>query len=74
MASLHEFTEIPLLDRHCGTIPLVPLNLIADTDLCSPMVISTSDLHQEQVQRAVAALRAGHTRPLPDDPRQTKLF
>ena len=39
-----------------------------------PMVISTSDLHQEQVQRAVAALRAGHTRPLPDDPRQTKLF
>ena len=39
-----------------------------------PMVISTSDLHQEQVQRAVSALRAGHTRPLPDDPRQTKLF
>ena len=39
-----------------------------------PMVISTSDLHHEQVQRAVAALRAGHSRPLPDDPRQTKLF
>ena len=39
-----------------------------------PMVISTSDLHLEQVQRALSALRAGHTRPLPDDPRQTKLF
>jgi DNA invertase Pin-like site-specific DNA recombinase len=39
-----------------------------------PMVISASDLRLEQVQRAVSALRAGHTRPLPDDPRQTKLF
>jgi DNA invertase Pin-like site-specific DNA recombinase len=39
-----------------------------------PMVISTSHLHDKQVQRAVAALRAGHARPLPDDPRQTKLF
>ena len=39
-----------------------------------PMVISTSDLQYEQVQRAVSALRAGHTRPLPDDPRQTKFF
>jgi DNA invertase Pin-like site-specific DNA recombinase len=39
-----------------------------------PMVILNSDLHHEQVQRAVSALRAGHTRPLPDDPRQTKLF
>ena len=39
-----------------------------------PMVISASDLHHEQVQRAVSALRAGLTRPLPDDPRQTKLF
>jgi DNA invertase Pin-like site-specific DNA recombinase len=39
-----------------------------------PMVISTSDLHGEELQRAVLALRAGHTRPLPDDPRQTKLF
>ena len=39
-----------------------------------PMVISASDLHLEQVQRAVSALRAGHTHPLPDDPRQTKLF
>ena len=39
-----------------------------------PMVISTSDLHKEELQRAVSALRAGHTRPLPDDPRQIKLF
>jgi len=39
-----------------------------------PMVISTSDLHREELQRAVSALRAGRTRPLPDDPRQTKLF
>jgi DNA invertase Pin-like site-specific DNA recombinase len=39
-----------------------------------PMVISTSDLHHEPVRRAVSALRAGHARPLPDDPRQTKLF
>ena len=33
-----------------------------------------SDLHQEQVQRVVSALRAGQRRPLPDDPRQAKLF
>ncbi len=39
-----------------------------------PMVILNSDLHHEQVQRAVSALRAGQTRPLPDDPRQAKLF
>jgi hypothetical protein len=39
-----------------------------------PMVISTSDLRDEEVQRAVLALKSGHTRPLPDDPRQTKLF
>jgi len=39
-----------------------------------PMVISTSELQQEEVQRAVLALKSGHTRPLPDDPRQTKLF
>jgi hypothetical protein len=39
-----------------------------------PMVISTSDLYGEELQRAVAALRAGHTRPLTDDPRQMKLF
>lgn len=39
-----------------------------------PMVISTSDLYKEELDRAVLALRAGHTRPLPDDPRQIKLF
>jgi DNA invertase Pin-like site-specific DNA recombinase len=39
-----------------------------------PMVISTLDLSAEQVQRAVSALKAGHTRPLPEDPRQIKLF
>jgi DNA invertase Pin-like site-specific DNA recombinase len=39
-----------------------------------PMVISTSDLNKEDLQRAVLALKAGHTRPLPDDPRQIKLF
>jgi len=39
-----------------------------------PMVISTSDLNNEELRRAVLALRAGHPRPLPDDPRQAKLF
>jgi DNA invertase Pin-like site-specific DNA recombinase len=39
-----------------------------------PMVISTSDLNKEELQRAVLALKAGHARPLPDDPRQLKLF
>jgi DNA invertase Pin-like site-specific DNA recombinase len=39
-----------------------------------PMVISASDLDHEDVQRAVATLKSGQTRPLPDDPRQTKLF
>ena len=39
-----------------------------------PMVISTLDLNKEEVQRAVLALRAGHARPLPDDPRQARLF
>jgi DNA invertase Pin-like site-specific DNA recombinase len=39
-----------------------------------PMVISTLDLNKEELQRAVSALRAGHARPLPDDPRQAKLF
>ena len=39
-----------------------------------PMVISKSDLHHEQVQRAVSALRTGQRRPLPDDPRQARLF
>jgi DNA invertase Pin-like site-specific DNA recombinase len=39
-----------------------------------PMVISASDLRHEDVQRAVLALKSGHTRPLPDDPRQTRFF
>jgi DNA invertase Pin-like site-specific DNA recombinase len=39
-----------------------------------PMVISKSDLHHEQVQRAVSAMRTGQTRPLPDDPHQARLF
>jgi DNA invertase Pin-like site-specific DNA recombinase len=39
-----------------------------------PMVICTSDLHNEELLRAVSALRAGHRRPLPEDPRQAKLF
>ena len=39
-----------------------------------PMVILNSDLNKEELQRAVLALRAGHSRPLPDDPRQMKLF
>jgi DNA invertase Pin-like site-specific DNA recombinase len=39
-----------------------------------PMVISTSDLNKEELQRAVLALQTGHPRPLPDDPRQTRLF
>jgi hypothetical protein len=39
-----------------------------------PMVILNSDLRHEAVQRAVLALRAGQARPLPDNPRQAKLF
>jgi DNA invertase Pin-like site-specific DNA recombinase len=39
-----------------------------------PMVISTSNLEHEGVQRAVLALKSGRTRPLPDDPRQTRFF
>jgi hypothetical protein len=39
-----------------------------------PMVISTADLDLPEVQRAVLSLKAGHTRPLPEDPRQLKLF
>jgi hypothetical protein len=38
------------------------------------MVISEGDLALPEVQRAVISLKAGHTRPLPDDPRQLKLF
>jgi DNA invertase Pin-like site-specific DNA recombinase len=39
-----------------------------------PMIISTSDLNNDELRRAVLALRAGQPRPLPDDPRQTRLF
>jgi hypothetical protein len=39
-----------------------------------PMVISASDLRHEEVERAVLALKSGHPRPLPDDPRQTKFL
>jgi len=39
-----------------------------------PMVICTSNLHNEELQRAVSALKAGHRRPLPDDPRQGRFF
>ena len=39
-----------------------------------PMVISESNLALPEVQRAVISLKAGHIRPLPDDPSQLKLF
>ena len=39
-----------------------------------PMVILATDLDLAEVQRAVKSLKAGHTRPLPEDPRQIKLF
>jgi hypothetical protein len=39
-----------------------------------PRVISTADLDLPEVQRAVLSLKAGHTRPLPEDPRQLKFF
>jgi hypothetical protein len=39
-----------------------------------PMVISITDLELAEVQRAVLSLKAGHTRPLPEDPKQLKLF
>jgi hypothetical protein len=39
-----------------------------------PMVISTANLELPEVRRAVMSLKAGHTRPLPDDPNQLKLF
>jgi len=38
------------------------------------MVICTADLHTEELKRAVSALKTGHTRPLPDDPRQARFF
>lgn len=39
-----------------------------------PMVISAADLALPEVCRAVMSLKAGHTRPLPEDPRQLKFF
>lgn len=39
-----------------------------------PMVISAGDLDDAEVQRAVKSLKAGHRRPLPEDPRQRKFF
>ena len=39
-----------------------------------PMVISASDLDEAEVQRAVKSLKAGHNRPLPEDPKQLKFF
>jgi hypothetical protein len=39
-----------------------------------PMVILVSDLDLPEVKRAVMSLKAGHTCPLPDDPRQLKFF
>jgi hypothetical protein len=52
----------------CGILPA------ERPDRGLPMVIRTDDLQDEELNRAVAALRAGHSRPLPDDPRQAKLF
>jgi hypothetical protein len=39
-----------------------------------PMVITRQSLASEAVRRAVCALKSGHTRPLPEDPKQKKLF
>jgi DNA invertase Pin-like site-specific DNA recombinase len=39
-----------------------------------PMVITATDLSLLEVEQAVMSLQAGHIRPLPDDPRQLKLF
>jgi hypothetical protein len=39
-----------------------------------PMMIHNTDLSLPEVERAVKSLKAGHTRPLPDDPSQLKLF
>ena len=39
-----------------------------------PMVITASDLSLPEVERAVMSLKAGHIRPLPDDPHQLTLF
>lgn len=39
-----------------------------------PMVICETSLNQVSVQQVVKSLKSGHTRPLPQDPRQKKLF
>jgi len=39
-----------------------------------PMVITANDLSLPEVKRAVKSLKAGHARPLPEDPNQLKLF
>jgi DNA invertase Pin-like site-specific DNA recombinase len=39
-----------------------------------PMIISSSELDREEVQSAVLRLKSGHSRPLPDDPRQLSMF
>jgi DNA invertase Pin-like site-specific DNA recombinase len=39
-----------------------------------PMVITTTVLSLPDVKRAVKSLKAGHIRPLPEDPNQLKLF
>jgi DNA invertase Pin-like site-specific DNA recombinase len=39
-----------------------------------PMIISSSELDREEVQSAVSRLKSGHSRPLPDDPRQLSMF
>lgn len=39
-----------------------------------PMIICASEFDREEVQSAVLRLKAGHSRPLPDDPRQLAMF
>jgi len=39
-----------------------------------PMVISAVDLDLDEIQHAVRSLKAGKTRPLPEDPSQLELF
>jgi len=39
-----------------------------------PMIISASELDREEVQSAILRLKSGHSRPLPDDPRQLAMF
>jgi hypothetical protein len=39
-----------------------------------PMIISSSEMDREEVKFAVSKLKSGHSRPLPDDPRQLAMF